>query len=168
MVTKRVAVYPGAKIKWSGPFDLSLLYQRFREWFIFMGYGDPATKELKYEEKIKPAGKTVNFKWKCVRAEEAGYFELVIEMEFGVTRLNEIQVERDGQSIKIDSGDIEIVFDAYVLRDPKNKWSSKFGQDIYDKYLSNYRFEELKAELYEDMANLMDEIKAFLTLYRFK
>ena len=167
MVKKVDVIYSGTKIKHNGAFDLSLLYQNMREWFMFMGYGDPATKEIKYEEKMKPNGKTVNFHWKVSQDKEDGYFLLVIDIEFGLTRLNDTKIEHNGSMITVDKGDIEIVINASVVRDSDGKWKGKMTQDLYDKYISNIRREEVIQDLDDDVSDFITELKAFLGLYQF-
>ncbi len=163
---KEENIFRDSKVKYRGIFDVSLLYKKLREWYMREGYDDP--KEIKYVEKIKPEGKQIEIAWETDKIEEAGYFKLVQEIKFYVTRLSEIDVERDGQKIKLDKCDIELAFSSKVVANADEKWKEySFMFKMYERYIIKYRLEELKIDVYKDTSKIMEEVKNFLNLYKF-
>ncbi len=163
---KEETLYSDAKVKYNGIFDLSLLYKRLRGWYMNSGYGEP--KEIKYAEKVKPDGKQLEIVWEASKKEEADYFELWQGVKFYVTRLNEVEVDKDGQKLKLDKCNIELTFSSKIIMNANKKWDeSSLMFRLYERFIIKYRVEELKIDAFRDTTKMMDEVKNFLNLYRF-
>ena len=89
---KEEAIIRDAKIKFRGVIDIEVLYKQLREWYINAFYPEPT--ETKYAEKVKPEGKQIEIVWETKRDEEAGYFKIIQEVRFYVTKLTEVEVDK--------------------------------------------------------------------------
>lgn len=165
-MSKEDVIFSGSKIKYKGLFDLDLLYKNLRDWLMSQKYGDP--KEVKYSEKVKPDGKSIEFIWKTSKSEEVGYFKINLEIKFNFSGINEVETERDGKKLKLHNGGVEIQFDSSLSRNAKNEWNeSGMMFKLYERFIIPDKINFFKIETYKDTVSLMDEVKAFLNLYRF-
>ncbi len=167
---KEDSIISDSKIKYKGNFDLKLLYKKLREWLLREEYSDPCSDggEKKYAERVKPGGKQVEIVWNTSKGEEGGYFSLQIKIEFFINNLNEIDADRNGRKIKLDSGEAEVKFSSILVRNADKKWNEKSLMfKIYERYIIRDKIEHFKIELYKDTNKLIDEVKNFFNLYRF-
>ena len=168
-MSKEVSIVSGTKIKYKGVFDLSLLYEKLRDWLIVLGYSDPCEIEKKYSERVKPNGKSLEIIWEPSKEEEDGYFKLIIKISFLITGLNDVEIDKNGKNVNINKASIEIVFDSKLIINAKDSWDeNKYIYKVYNKFSGlKDRAEEQKIELYKATTDLIGEVKNFLNLYRF-
>jgi flagellar biosynthesis chaperone FliJ len=166
---KEESIVSGSKVKYKGNFDLELLYSNLRDWFILSKFSDPCKDgESKYSERVKPNGKQIEILWKVKKEEEDGYFLHEMDLSFFINGLNEVETEKNGKKIKINSGDIEITFNSKFTENANNSWiEDSFMHKLYRKMGLRDRAEASKIELYKDTMKIMDEVKSFFNLYRF-
>ncbi len=168
-MSKEDVIFRDTKIKYKGIFDLNLLYKKLREWVKEAKYSDPAeTGETKYAERVKPNGKQLEIVWQTSRKEEGGYFKLTLEIKFFINGLTEVEVEREGRKIKLDSAEPELYFSSSVIRNADNQWDeNSLMFKFYEKYIIPDKIEGFKIDSYKDASKIMDEVKNFFSLYRF-
>lgn len=157
------------KVKYKGVFDLELLYIKLREWLLREDFSDPVKAgEKKYSEKVKPFGKLLEIVWESSKDEESGYFKTVIKISFYVTGLNEVEVERNGKTIKLDKGEIDIKITSNLKRNAKNDWNeNSLFFKVYERYIIKDKIEDHKIKCYKDTTDLVEETKNFLNMYSF-
>ena len=72
----------------------------------------------------------------------------------------------------MNKGNNEIIFNSTLLKDYENKWDNspvkRFVREIYDTYFIRGKIGDYKAELYAEVYELIDEVKAFLNMYKFQ
>jgi hypothetical protein len=78
-----------------------------------------------------------------------------------------VVVQKDGEAIKMNSGEPEITLNAVLVKDYLNEWEAssfrKFLRGIYDKYISKSRYDIYKDKLVEETEELNNYIKSFLS-----
>ena len=160
-------VASGLKIKQRSVFNLSELYQTMWRWFELYGYD---MQELEYRDSMEGGAKHLEVKWRATKRID-DYLQFVIETNFLILGLQDIEIDQEGVKIKTNKGEVEINLNAYMEKDYEEKWQdsgwSRVIRDIYDKYVIKNRIETLEGELYEEIYKLIDEVKAFLNLHRF-
>src|SRR3989338_4750674 len=159
-------INPGATVKYTGVFDLSLLYKRLNGWILREKW--KGVKEKRYVERIKPFGKIMDIEWQCPRPELDGYLEINLSVKFLLIGINEVEIDRPSGKIKLHKGDLEIQFATSFVRNAKNEWSDKsLAKKIYEKFLIGPQIENYKIEAYKNTEKIIDETKNFIALYRF-
>ncbi len=169
-MAKEDSIISDAKIKYKGTFDLKLLYKKLRDWMKREGYSDPCEDggEKKYSERVKPEGKQLEILWGTKKNAEADYFSQQIEISFFINGLKEVEIDKDGRKLKLDSCEIEIKFNSKLVRNAAKQWNEHSVMfKVYERFLVKHKIEEHKIEVYKDTNKLMDEIKSFFSLYRF-
>jgi hypothetical protein len=162
MVEKDV-VYKG-KVKSSGIFSMSELYEFLYDWVNDEGY---KVKEKKYSEKIIGDVKTIEIQWECEK-KISDYFKFQLKSDWLVTGLKKIEVKREDKKISMNSGTVEIKFGAILLKDYEARWENnpfwKFWRGVYDKYIIRSRIDEYEDKIEEELLELIGQTKAFLAL----
>lgn len=165
-MAKEDTIFSRSKLRYNGSFDLTDIYKKLRVWIMQGGYSDP--EEEKYVEKVKPEGKTIEFVWKTTKNKEGGYFRFTIKIEFFYKFIKEKEETYKGRKIKLDNGEAEIFISSSLIRNANGKWNEHgLMFKIYEKYVIPDKIEDYKIEVYKDTNLLMEEIKNYISLYKF-
>jgi hypothetical protein len=155
------------KLKQSSLFDLDELYKIMFRWFENAGY---SFYEKLYQDIDTPTGKIIQVFWTAERKMD-DYVKYVIDINFNVTGLSKVDIERGGVKTSTSKGSVEFRITATLLKDYDNKWSAtpfmKNIRKFYDQHLIRARLERLEGEIYGEVSGLIDEIKTFLALHKF-
>lgn len=161
---KETPIISDSKVKYRGVFDLGLVYNKLRFWIMETGYSEP--HEIKYVEKIKPGGKDIEIIWESERSEEDGFFKFTIGVKFYATRLNDVEVDKEGRKLKLQKGDLWLYFDAKFIVNANKKWEENgLMYKLYEKFIIKDKLDHYKIELYTEANKIMAEVKDFLNLY---
>ena len=136
-------------------------------WLYEKGYDK---YEKKNEEQVLEGGRKIELElrpWK----KTTDYAKNEIRLRIFIDNMTDIEVEKDGKKVKLNKGDIQIIFDAFLETDYENRWESKpifyFLRGIVDKYIYRSYLEGYKELVKQDINHLLTQIKAFLNLYRY-
>lgn len=165
-MAQRALVASGIKIKQRSVFNLDDLYKMMWRWYELYGY---EMQELEYRDSVEGGSKHLEIKWKATKKID-DYIEFIIVTNFLILGFESVEIEEDGVKKKTNKGEVEMMFTAFLNKDPEDKWDSgynRFIRDTYDKYIIKGRLDSLQGELYEELYKLLDEIKSFLNLHRF-
>ena len=155
-----------AKIKYSGVFDLELLYKKIQEWAKRLKFDE--IKEVKYVERVKPFGKVIDFVWKTSKEELDGYIGMELEIKFLIAGLTDIELDRPSGKIKLNKGSLEVAFSSTLVRNAKKGWGNKsLIKKLYERFIIPEQIENFKIGLYKDTEDMINETKNFLALYQF-
>jgi hypothetical protein len=164
---QRDVLFDKLKIKQGGVFNFDELYKALFRWFEAYGY---SFHEDEYKEIQSEKGKQLEILWTSERIFDP-YVKFVIETNFFITGLVDVEVEQEGIKVKTNKATIEFRISAYLVKDYKQEFEKnnllKNLRIIWDKILFRKRMEQYEDILYEEANNYMDEIKAFLNLYHF-
>lgn len=164
---QRDIIVPNVKIKERSVFSLDELYKLLYRWFELHMYD---FQEQEYRNEVTGDTKHVEIKWHAEKKID-DYFKFVLEINFLVLGLADVEIEQDGIKIKTNKGEIETRVKAYIIKDYDKRWESspimRFLRDFYDKKIIKTRIDGYENELYEETYNFVNELKAFLNLHRF-
>lgn len=151
------------KIKQSANFDFRGIYE-----FIYDYLSDERWNlhESLYKEKSQGDTKELSIIWKGTK-NISDYFRFEIGITFIIIGMKDVKVNIDGNEIKMQNGSIEIVFDAALVKDYKNKWDNGFMKvlrETYDNYIIRNRIEDYEVKLYEEINEIIATIKSFLAI----
>ncbi len=156
------------KLKKATIFDMKELYQRLFRWFETMGY---SFYEREYREIAEQGGsKHLEIRWIATK-EIDNYMRFGIEMEFLILGLSKVEIERGGVKIGTNKGTFETRITCYLEKDYNGKWSSspmmKTFRSIYERLMIRNRLDRYGDELLKDTGMLVDDIKAFMAMYKY-
>ena len=165
---QRDIILPSIKVKEKSIFSLDELYKMLYRWFENHGY---TFQEQEYRDEDMGGGKKhIEIKWYAEKKID-DYFKFIIEINFLVVGLEEIEIEREGLKVGTNKGEIEMRIKAYILKDYDARWEkhpiSRFLREVYDTKIIRSRISSYENEIYEETYKMIDEIKAFLNLHKF-
>jgi len=152
------------KLKQKGIFDFKDFYSFTYDWLKEEGYD---VYEKSYVEKVSGDSKQVEIKWDATR-EISDYFKFYIKVDWLILGMKSIEVQREGKKIKMDSGTLEIKFDAVLLKDYESRWENyaffKFLRGFYERYFIYSRIEEYEKKLLQELEEFLAQCKSFLAI----
>ena len=167
-MTERTLVVDQLKFNYQGLFSASELYKLIDGWFYEKGWDK---NEFMNEELVTPAGRTMRIvlePWKTI----TDYFKLIIQVKINIHDLKDVEIEKDNKKIKINQGEIHIIFNGYVLSDRQGMWSSKpiwwFLNIIFNKYFFKDNFGRAERWVLSDVDDLYQKVKSFLNVYKYQ
>jgi len=165
-MSERDTVVNKFRLTYSGLFSVLDFYTMIDEYFEDKGYDK---REKKNAERVTPEGKYIELHlepWKKI----TDYAKSVIAVRIVMTDIKEVEVEKEGVKIKLNQGNIQMVFDAYLETDYEHRWEMKpmffFLRTIFDKFVFKSYTVSFKNEIKADVDHLIVMIRSFLNLYR--
>ena len=156
------------KLNYEGLFDLNGLYRTITAHFYEKGYD---MREDKNYEQVLPTGKDIEIElrpWK----KTTEYFKNIIKVRMKFLNVKNVEVEKEGHTIKINQGKIMMILDGYLVSDYENKWERDpllyFIRTIYDKYIFKRYFAQAEKWLVNDVYQLHGKIQKYLNLYHYE
>lgn len=154
-----------SKFKFEGTFDFKETYNFVYKWLNDYGY--ILIQEKNYVEKIKPEGKEVEITWEA-KKKVSDYFRLFLRLNWLITGMTNVEIERNGVKIKTNKGRIEIKITGFLEKDYEHRWEvtsiSKFLRGIYDRYIIRSRIESYEDKIREEVDELVAQSKSYLEL----
>ncbi len=148
----------------SGIFDFNAFYKFMHGWLDDEGFG---VIERRYSEKISGNTRDIAFEWFATKA-VSDYFRIEIKMKFEAEKLNDVEVEIDGDKKKMNKGKVKGKFEAALVKDPDSKWDrapfTRFMRDVYNKYIIPARIGNMQEEVRKYVITFKEAIKRFLEL----
>jgi len=167
-MTERSLVVDQLKFRYEGLFSAAELYKLIDNWFYEKGWDK---KEPMNEEVVTPQGKNLRIvlePWKSI----TDYFKIVIQVKLNVHDLKDVEIEKDGQKIKINQGELHMIFNGYVISDRKGHWNQKpiywFLSMLFNKYIFKENYNRAERWVLSDVDDLYQKVKSFLNVYKYQ
>ncbi len=127
-------------------------------------------REAQNMEKVEPKGKYIELELIPYR-KMTDYVKFVIRIRIHMFNVTDVEIEKDGQKVKLQKAKINMVFDGFLETDYEGRWEGKpeyvFLRTVFDKFVYKIYTEKFEKQLEEDVHNLHTQIKSFLNLYRY-
>ncbi len=155
-------------MKFSGLLNLKELYTIIDKWLRAHHYDKVEVKNFEdvYEDGKQIVLELLPYK----KITDYAKIEIRIYAEF--TNLTEEVVERSGLRHKLMKGDAFFSFDCYIHTDYEGHWETKaiyyFFRTLVDKFVYKSYMSKFEREAVSDTGELIDEIKGYLNMERFK
>ena len=162
----KIPVVPKVKVRWKGVLDWPDLYRKMKWSLEQLGYGDHESnfKEVKYVERIKGDSKNLEIHWIGEKTLDP-YMASTIEVTFLIIGMKDIEMEKEGKKLKLNSADMDIRFKAELILNKDNRFKKgSTSQKIYENYLIKPRIEDWKIVTYQKLYKFHDEVKSILNL----
>ncbi len=155
------------KLNYEGLFSITELYQLIDNFFREKGFDK---REVMNEEHIRAEGKYIRLElmpWKKI----TDYINHIVRVEIKMFGITDVEVEKDKHKLRLNKGQIKIIFDAYLETDYEHRWEQRpfyfFLRTIFDKFIYSAYTNEAIGQLKETTYELKDVIKGFLNLYKY-
>ena len=162
-MAEKNTVFKG-KIKQEGIFNFQEFYSFAYDWLKGEGY---SVKEKVYGEKVMGDAKEVEIEWEA-KKKISDYFRFGIKMNWKILRMKKIKIKRENKEVNMNSGLVEIKFNAVLVKDYESRWEDapiwKFLRGIYDRYIIKSRITQYEENLTEELDELIAQCKSFLTI----
>ena len=168
-MSDRTIVLDHLKFSYEGLFNIAEFYSIIPEFFYNRNWD---WHEKMNEELITPEGKQIRLifePWK-----NAGdYYKIKVRIKLNVTNLKEVEVEHEGETLRLNQGLIRMTFDAFVINDRKDLWHLKnkpfywFLTVIFDRYLFKHNFNKFERWVKHDVDELLYKLKSFLNTHKY-
>lgn len=155
-------------LKYSGLVDVKGLYKTIDKWLSENHYDKVERRNFEdvYEDSRQIVLELVPYK----KITDYAKVEIRIYMEF--TNLKDEVVEKGGLKQKYYRGDLFFSFDCFLVTDYENHWETKatyfFIRTIVDKFIYKGYTKRFESEAISDTNELINEIKNYLNMERFK
>ena len=164
---ERYLIIDHLKFSYEGLFNASELYNVISTWFFEKGWD---WYEKMNQEQITATGKQIWIElepWKS----STDYYKLIMHIKINMIDIKEVEVEHNGEALRLNQGNVKITFDGYVLSDRKNKWAQKplywFLSIVFEKYFFRNHVEKLETWLKSDVDDLYHKIKNYLNVFKY-
>lgn len=161
-MSQKIIAYKG-KVKHTGLFDFKSLYEFLYDDLIDEGY---VPHESKYYEKDKGDVKEVEIDWSAEK-KISDYFVMQIKAFWIVLNMKDVEVEKDGRKIKMQTGIVEINVQGLLIKDPNDQWEKqpwKLLRKIYDNYIIYKRIEQYEDLVIEETVDFLNYMRSILAI----
>ena len=162
-MAEKDTVFKG-KIKQAGIFDYKEFYGFSYDWLRGEGY---KVTEKVYSEKVSGDAKEVDIVWEAKR-KISDYFAFVLKLRWKILGMKKIKVKKEDKEVDMNSGLVEINFEAVLVKDYEHKWEDaaiwKFLRGIYDRYIVRSRIDKYEDKVKEEVEELIAQMKSFLAI----
>jgi hypothetical protein len=152
------------KLKHGGLFNFKDFYSFVYDWLTEQGY---SVSEGAYSEKVTGDQKSIDISWSASK-KISDYFKFTISVSWMILGMKNVEVEKEGQKIKMNTGALEMKFKGVIVKDYESRWEDnpvwKFMRGIYDRYIIKSRIDEYESKLAGEVDELVSQCKAFLAL----
>ncbi|MBS3072523.1 hypothetical protein J4477_01655 [Candidatus Pacearchaeota archaeon] len=152
------------KVKRSGLFNFKDVYQFTYRWFVDEGYD---VEEQKYVESVAGDSKDIEIVWVATK-KVSDYFKNEIKSSWRIVGMTDVEAERDGKKVKSNKGSFEVKFSGSLIKDYEGSWEKssmmKFLRGVYDRYVIEARVKEREGKIIGDVEEILEQVKAFLTI----
>ena len=152
------------KLKQVANFHLKNVYE-----FIYDHLSDEGWDLHEHQFRQKTLGENLregNIRWTATK-DISDYFQYEITLFWVLLAVKEVKVMVDGKEEKMQNGTLEINFEAHLIKDSQDRWTSGFAKamrEIYDKYIIRTRIEDYEVDLFEQTNEIIATIKSFLAI----
>jgi len=162
-MAEKDSIFKG-KVKQAGIFDFKEFYSFLYDWLAGEGYN---VVEKTYSEKVAGDAKDIDINWEA-KKKVSDYFRFVIKVDWKILGMKKIKVKKEDKEVSMNSGLVELKFNAVLVKDYENKWEDhpfwKFLRGIYDRYIIRSRIDDYEDKLTEETDELIAQCKSFLAI----
>ncbi|MDD5191638.1 MAG: hypothetical protein PHH54_02045 [Candidatus Nanoarchaeia archaeon] len=162
-MAEKDTVFSG-KIKQKAIFHFKDFYGFTYDWLVGEGY---KVTEKVYSEEISGDAKKIEIEWEA-KKKVSDYFRFVIQVRWMILGLKNVEVQREGKKLKMNSGQVELKVKGVLVKDYEHKWEDypvwKFLRGMYDRYIIRSRIEQYEDKLKEEVEEFIAQSKSFLVI----
>lgn len=161
-MSEKRTVFKG-KIKQAGNFNFKDLYSFIYDFIMEDGY---KVFEASYLERVTGDSKYLEIRWVLTK-DLTGYFQSVINMDWQIIGLKDVEIEKDGKKVKTNNATIEIKFKGTLVIDYKDQFNTdftKYLRKIFDNFVNRQRIDTFEGTVIGDVNDFINQCKGFLAI----
>jgi hypothetical protein len=157
----------GLIIKHKGIFDFNGIINEIGSWFNKHKYD---WYQKGHSQKPTPDGGYFEGEW-VAEKEVTEYVKFKISVLIWLRGLQDIAIEKDGKTIKMNKGNIEITFNASMVKDYAGTFRNKKGEEteflkfvreLYEKYVIKSKLSDFEDKVEDEGKDLIEHIRKHL------
>ena len=164
-MAERRQVVPTRTLSYSGYFDGKEIYKHIKNWVKDMGYDE--WREPEHTEKNAKTHRQAEITY-IPEHKISDYIKMQIRFDITYMNLKSATVKYKNKDVKVDEGDLEIVFRGYIVSDYDNKWENKahwfFLRTIMDKFILRAYYSKYETELANQIKELYNNLREYLNV----
>lgn len=166
-MAERTLVIDHLKFSYEGLFNAGEIYNLISSFFFEKqwDWGEKLNQEM-----TTPTGRQIRLVLEPYK-NISDYYKMAVVIKINFTDLKEVEVEQEGQALKLDHGLIRIIIDGYVVADRKGKWGDKpfywLISVLAGKYFFREHFAKFETWVKSDVEELLQKIKNYLNVYKY-
>ena len=156
-MVERTLVVDHLKLGYEGLFKASEVYNIISSFFYEKGWD---WFEKLNQELVTPTGKQIKIvlePWKS----SSDYYKISMRIKLNMIDVREVEVEHEGQKVRLDHGVVRITFDGYVV---PFFW---FLSYMIEKYFFRTHYEKFETWIKSDVDDLHQKLKTYLNVYKY-
>ena len=166
MSEKRI-ICDGLEINYKGLFEINDLLRKIDEITATRGY---AKFEKRREQLTRETHREFKMELRPTK-KKSDYFALMIKIRMHITNMEDVEVTRDKIKMRLNKGNINMIFDAWTTTDYEWRWEQKplfyFLRNIFERAIYKFHTDKHTGELDDDCHFIKNNIKAYLELQKF-
>ncbi len=166
-MAERDYVVDKLRLTYEGLFSVRELYNLITEWYEENNWDK---NEKKNFEAVEPDGRNIEIwmePWRTMHAYVKKYMRVRIIM----SKVKDVEVEKDGAKLKLNQGKVQMVIDAWVQTDLEASWEGKpfyfFIRTMFNKFFLRPMTSGYESELKADANQFYQKVKAYLNMQRY-
>mgnify|MGYP001608769909 CR=1 FL=1 len=164
---ERKLIIDHLKFNYEGLFNVNEVYSVISTWFFEKGWD---WYEKINQEQVTPEGRQIRIvlePWKSV----SNFYKLIIHIKLHFVDVKEVEVEHQGETLRLSQGAIRMTVDGYVMSDRSGAWTSTpfywFLTILGQKYFFRDHFAKMEAWIRSDVDDLYNKIKNYLNVFKY-
>lgn len=166
-MTEKRELIGGETIVYDGYFRLADLYSIIEAWVAERGFDKD---DKLHEIKVKEEGRYVELDLQPSK-QVSEYMKIIAQIRISIKQMTDEEVEIDGKIVKMNKGNIKIIFKASMFTDHEGDWESgpfiQIFQTFFEKFIFKRDIEEFERMAINEVRTLKNEVSAFLNLNKF-
>ncbi len=158
------------RLTYDGLFDATELYRIINRYFWEKGYDWHEPYNI---ERTLPTGKDIEIEvrpWK----KRSTFAKTIVKIRLFMKNVKEVEIEKEGVKVKLNQGNVQIIFDSYLETDYEHRWEGKgagvpvfyFIRILFDRYVMRQYMAGYESNVIEEVNQIFNFVKAFLNMYR--
>jgi len=157
------------ELKYQGVFRAEELFSALNRALEERGY---VKREKKTEELVTEAGKRTYVELRPYK-EKTNYLVLMLKIKIVLDNVTEKTEMVQHEKRKFQQGNVEIVFDSWILTDYSDRWNLQpvvfFTKALINKFLYKFPIEAgIRGEVVQDTAYIYAQLKKLLSSYKYE
>ena len=166
-MSEKEMVIDGLELDYKGLFSFNALFKAIDQLLDERGY---KKKEKIREELVKSTGKYFSIELRPIKT-MTEFYTLMVKMRINISNLTDVDVLVDKVKRKMQSGDINIIFDAWTTTDYEKRWEQKpwfwLLRGFFEKIFFRVHTGKYFNVLTDDTHYIYNNVRAHLNLHRY-